>query len=130
MLRESPNFQYGSSNSKIDEDNLINIEKLRTEAVERYFFSQVQLVDGYYIPTVNLCLYELGQPLYPSYVYDTFSTLYHPQNSPYQKALVRFLLLPEDNEDFRLSSNCFIKEIKSEQDWQEIESYGFFRELF
>jgi hypothetical protein len=123
------NIQYQASGS-VPERSVADLERLSQEAIERYFFSEVQLIDNYYIPKINLCLHELGQPIYPLYVYDTFSTLYYPEKPPYQKALVRFLLLPEDNVSFQPDSKCFTKEIKSDGDWEDLAKYGFLKELF
>lgn len=105
--------------------------ELKETGIERYFLSEVELVDVYYVPTVHLCLFERGKPIYPLYVYETWSLLIYPEKPPPQIALVRYLLLPRDNPDFQPNKTCFIKEIKNEKDWQELrEKYGFSRDQF
>ena len=71
------------------------------------------------------------KPIYPSYIYDTWSALTYPDHHCPQIALVRYLLLPQDNVNFQPNKAYYIKEIKEEQDWQLIkESYGFNKEQF
>ena len=104
--------------------------RLRDEGIERYFLSRVELINNRYTPIISTCLYEKGVPLYPSYIYETSSLLDYPDFLP-EIALVRYLLLTEDNTDFQPDKNCFIKEIKTEQDWREVEEkYNFFRNRF
>ena len=94
--------------------------------ISRYFLSEVKLIDGYYTPIVHSCLFdEQGKAMHPSYIYDTWSISIYPEKEP-EIALIKYLLLPEDNDDFQLDESCYIKEIKTERDWQEIEKkYGF-----
>ncbi len=104
--------------------------RLRELGVERYFLSEVKLIEARYTPVINTCLIEDNKPLYPPYVYETRSTVYYPEERP-DTALVRYLLLPEDNPDFQPDTACYIKEIEAEADWQEVEErYGFSRRQF
>jgi len=106
--------------------------RLRETGVERYFLSEVQLIDGRFTPAIHACLFgEEGDPLYPRYVYETWSAVRYPEQPPTQIALMRYLLLPEDNLDFQPDTACYIKEIKTEADWREVEEkYGFSRRQF
>ena len=107
------------------------IEKLKNNGIERYFLSKVELIGNYYTPLVHLCLFKDGMPIYPQYVYETWALINYPSNQVPKIALVRYKLLPEDNANFNLDKNCFIKEIKTSQDWQEVEEkYGFSRLKF
>jgi len=103
---------------------------LRETGVERYFLSEVELIDARYTPIVHTCLFAEEEPIYPLYVYETWSMLDYPELKP-EIALMRYLLLPEDDPDFQPDKNCFIKEIKTEKDWQELEEkYGFSKSRF
>lgn len=105
--------------------------ELKETGIVRYFLSEIELIGGYYTPTVHLCLFERGRPIYPLYVYETWSLLTYPEKPPPRIALIRYLLLPRDNSDFQPDKTCFIKEIKTEKDWQELgEKYGFSRDQF
>ncbi len=105
--------------------------RLRKSGIERYFLSEVELINLHYTAKIHTCLYERGRPIYPPYVYDTWALVNYPEEPFPQIILIRYLLLPEDNPDFRPDKNCFIKEIKTEKDWQELkEKYGFFKEQF
>jgi hypothetical protein len=104
--------------------------QLKESGVERYFLSEVELIDVYYTPIIHLCLYEKGKTVFPLYVYETWSTLYFPDQKP-EIALIKYLLLPEDNSEFQPNKSCYIKEIKTEDDWQEInEKYNFSKSQF
>ena len=106
--------------------------RLRETGVERYFLSEVKLIDGSFAPTIYACLFrEQGDPIHPRYVYETWSVVRYPEQPPAQIALMRYILLPEDNTDFQPDSSCYIKEIKTEEDWRELEEkYGFSRRQF
>lgn len=107
------------------------MQKLKETGIERYFLSEVELINFHYTPTIHLCLFSVGMPIYPLYLYESWSQAVYPNEPPYQIALVKYLLLPEDNFDFQPEKDCFIKEIKTEKDWQEVkEKYGFSREQF
>jgi hypothetical protein len=107
------------------------LARLKKTAIERYFLSEVELIDGIYTSTIFLCLFELGKPIYPSYIYGTKSMSYYPNTIAPEIALVRYLLLPEDNSDFQPDKGCFIKEIKIDKDWQEVkQKYNFSKDLF
>lgn len=116
---------------EVEEVSPETIFKLRKSGIERYFLSKVELTGNYYIPLIHACLFKDGQPLYPLYLYGAWSLLYYPEEPFPQVALVRYLLLPEDNPNFRPDKACFIKEIKTEKDWQELkEKYGFLKDQF
>ena len=107
------------------------IEKLQKSGIERYFLSKVELIGNYYTPVVHLCLFKDGKPIYSQYVYETWALINYPSKQIPEVALVRYKLLPEDNINFNLDKSCFIKEIKTSKDWQEIEeNYGFSKEQF
>jgi hypothetical protein len=102
------------------------IEKLQNNGVERYFLSKVELIGNYYTPVVHLCLFKDGKPIYPQYVYETWALINYSSKQIPEVAMVRYKLLPEDNANFNLDKDCFIKEIKTTKDWQEVEEkYGF-----
>jgi hypothetical protein len=123
-----------STETSLSEGEIISPElwaRLRKTGVERYFLSEVAKRDNYFVPLVHDCLFQNGKPLYPSYLYGSWEILYFPKDPPYQIALVRYLLLPEDNPSFKLDKSCFIKEIKTEEDWKEVEKkYGFLKIQF
>lgn len=107
------------------------ISALKDVGIERYFLSEITLINGYYTPKIHLCLFKEEKPIYPSYIYDTWSVLTYPDHHYPQIALVRYLLLPQDNVNFQPNKACYIKEIKEEKDWQLIkENYGFNKEQF
>ncbi len=93
--------------------------------VRRFFLSRI---DKDYIPAVHWCLFENKDrmlPIYPSYVYENWGVLPEDSQDP-EVSIVTYFLLPEDNANFHPDSSCYIKEIKTDQDWQEIErSYNF-----
>jgi len=88
----------------------------------RYFLSEVELTENMYTPTITRCFFdEQGE------VYRQWSAVYHPSDPPYRVVLVRVELL----ENTSLNETCFIKEIATEEDWEEVEArYGFSREKF
>lgn len=107
------------------------LAKLKESGIERYFLSKVEVMNNHYIPSVYLCLFKDGKPIYPNYIYETWSLLNYPDNLSPEIMLVRYILLPEDNANFNLDKSCFIKEIKTAKDWQEVENkYGFFHFKF
>jgi len=115
---------------KIEQAHPETLHRLRETGVERYFLSDVKLIGFYYTPVIHACLFEEGRPIHPFYIYETWSMVDYPEPSP-EIALVRYLLLPEDNSDFQPERNCYIKKIKTEQDWRELEEkYGFSRDQF
>ncbi len=103
--------------------------ELRESGIDRYFLTEVDFINNSYTPVIHTCLFEKGMPIYPSYVYETWARINYPDNRP-EIAIVRYRLLPEDNNDFQPNETCYIKEIKTESDWQEIEQYGFRKDLF
>ena len=117
---------------RLEPTSLETTLRLREAGVERYFLSEVKLIDSRFTPTIHACLFrEQGDPIYPRYVYETWSAVRYPEQPPAQIALMRYLLLPEDNTDFQPDGSCYIKEIETEQDWQELEEkYGFSRRQF
>ena len=114
----------------IGEGEIISPEtifRLKESGVERYFLSKVENYDI----IIHNCLFERGRPIYPSYVYGTWSFVFYPEKPPPEIALVKYLLLPEDSARFQPNRECFIREIKTERDWQEIgERYNFSRNQF
>jgi len=122
ILTESPEIS--------DMAHLEQLQRLQKERVERYFLSEVDGVSSSFSLRVHDCLFAGGRTIYPLYIYGTWSYLAYPDAIP-EIALVRYLLLPEDNPNFQPDKNCFIKEIKTEQDWQEVEEkYNFSRRRF
>ena len=89
----------------------------------RYFLSQVEVIENRHTPALVKCLFdEKETPLYQEW-----SAIYYPSDPPYEVALVRVEL----NEGISLSDTCFIKEMLTEKDWQEIETkYNFSKEKF
>ncbi len=101
--------------------------KLKELGIDRYYLSGVKLIDNSYIPMIHACLHREN---YPSYIYHTWSSINYPEYTP-EIALVKYLLLPEDNDNFKPNKSCYIKEIKSDSDWKEIqELYEFNKNLF
>ncbi len=93
--------------------------------IRRFFLSKI---DKDYIPAVHWCLFKNKDrmfPIYPSYVYENWGVL--PEDSPNPEvSIVTYFLLPEDNARFNPDSSCYIKEIKTDRDWEEVESnYNF-----
>jgi hypothetical protein len=105
------------------------LNRLREDRIARYFLSEVELINNLYTPIIHICLHETGVPIYSSYIYETWSLLDYPKDKP-EIALIRYLLLPEDNDNFKPNESCYIKEIESENDWKEIEKYNFYEYLF
>ena len=89
----------------------------------RYFLSEVELIENRYSPSLTRCLFdEQGTQLYQEW-----SAIYYPADPPYEAALVRLKL----NKGISLSDACFIREIVTEKDWQEIEkTYNFSKNKF
>lgn len=107
------------------------LEELKKSGKEHYFLSKVELVNNYYTPLVHLCLFENGLPKYPQYLYETWSLVNYPSKGIPQISLVRYVLLPQDDASFKLDSQCFLKEITTEKDWQEVQKkYGFTKDQF
>ena len=119
-----------TSTKKSERTSPETILKLREAGIERYFLSEVQLIDGRFTPTVHTCLFKDDELIYPPYIYETNAMVIYPEIKP-EIILVRYLLLPEDNTDFQPDGSCYIKEIETDQDWQELEEkYGFSRRQF
>ena len=105
--------------------------QLKQTGVARYFLSEINLIASRYSPRVHRCLYNNNNPRFSQYVYETWAMLTYPKESPLQVALVRYLLLPEDNNAFIIDNDCYIKEINTREDWQYVNSkYGFQKEGF
>ena len=120
------NINQQSSGENIALVSPLIIEKLQKSGIERYFLSKVELIGNYYTPVVHLCLFKDGKPIYPQYVYETWALRNYPSKQIPEVALVRYKLLPQDNVNFNLDKDCFIKEVKTDKDWQEVEEkYGF-----
>jgi len=124
----------GNQGTSMEVGNKISplvMAQLRKEGIGRYFLTKVKLINNSYIPLVNLCLFQNGQPIYPLYIYETWSLVNYPDSLNPQKALVKFLLLPKDNKNFQLDKSCFLKEIKTDADWIEMENkYNFSQKQF
>ena len=107
------------------------LAQLKQTGVARYFLSEINLIASRYSPRVHRCLYNNNNPRFSQYVYETWAMLTYPKESPLQVALVRYLLLPEDNNAFIIDNDCYIKEINTREDWQYVNSkYGFQKEGF
>lgn len=89
----------------------------------RYFLSKVKLIKHQYIPTFITCLTDAKE----NEVYHRWSAIYSPLEPPYEVVLIRIQL----KETVVLNDSCFIKEIKSGEDWQEVKlKYNFSQERF
>lgn len=106
--------------------------RVEEEAVDRFFLSEVVNIDNRYVPMVHSCLFNRnGDPLFPLYIYNHFSSLSYPEKPPYEVVLIRYRVLPEDDFLFRPDKKCYIEEIKSEEDWTRLEKqYNFSKDLF
>jgi len=89
----------------------------------RYFLSRVELIENRYIPVLAKCLINKeGKKSYKQW-----SAIYHPSHPPYEVALVRV----EFQKGGSLDKSGFIREIKIEKDWQEVEAkYNFSKGRF
>ncbi len=105
------------------------LNKLRESAISRYFLSNIELINNSYTPIIQTCLYKGGSAIYPLYIYETWSSVNYPEDKP-EVALIRYLLLPGDNDNFKPNQSCYIKEIVTDNDWREIEKYNFYKNLF
>lgn len=124
-------LQRGAEFVPVEETSPETLLRLKKAGIERYFLSEVELIGAYYVSKIHRCLYEEGRPIYPRYVYETWSSINYPKDPPPQIVLIRYLLLPEDNSGFQPDKSCFIMEIESEEDWQEAEKkYGFSKSRF
>lgn len=107
------------------------LAQLKQTGIARYFLSEINLIASRYSSRVHRCLYNGNNPRFPQYIYETWAMLTYPKESPLQIALVRYLLLPEDNNIFTIDSDCYIKEISTREDWQYVNNkYGFQKENF
>lgn len=131
ILRQMESGAIPAPPEEIEQVSPETLYRLREVGVERYFLSEVKLIGVYYTPMVHTCLFEKEKPIYPLYIYETQSLAIYPEKPPPEIALIRYLLLPEDNPDFQPDKACYIKEIKTDEDWQEVEEeYGFSRRQF
>lgn len=90
----------------------------------RYFLSKVDLIENRWTPALIKCLFDEGG----NEIYQGWSAIYYPPHPPYDAALVKVKF--QDKEIF-LDKTCFISEIKSEEEWQEVEiKYNFLKEKF
>ena len=98
-------------------------EQRHTSDTGRYFLSRVELVEKTYRPSLIKCLFgKEGNE-----VYREWSAIYYPYDPPYESALVRVELM----EGISLNEACFVKEMITEGDWEEVRTtYGFSREKF
>jgi hypothetical protein len=106
--------------------------RIKEEGVNRFFLSEVVIIDDLYTPKIHACLSDQnGMPLYSPYIYDFWSLLTYPEQMSPKIVLVRYRLLPEDNSSFQPNKSCYIKEIINEDDWMDVEKkYNFRKELF
>lgn len=103
----------------------------QSNKIPRFFLSDIKIINSLYTPIVHTCLFQNGEPIYPRYIYETWSSLSFPTSANPEITLVKYSLLPEDNANFQPNSDCFIKEIKTEEDWREIgQKYNFYRARF
>ena len=107
------------------------LAQLKQTGIARYFLSEINLIASRYSPKIHMCLYNDNNPRFPQYVYETWAMLAYPKEYPLQVALVRYLLLPADNDIFTIDNDCYIKEIDTREDWQYVNNkYGFQKESF
>jgi hypothetical protein len=126
------NEDFSYSFQQIENVDLFEFSRrVKKEGIRRFFLSEV-VVNDLYVPKIHVCLFNQNDsPRYPHYIYDSWSSLSYPEESFPEIALVRYLLLPEDNDFFQPDKSCYIKEIVSENDWIEVNGkYKFFEELF
>ncbi|MGB9707515.1 MAG: hypothetical protein ACPL1D_02050 [Microgenomates group bacterium] len=125
---------YNSHNTSIIDYNATSPDislKLKDKGVTHFYLSELEKINNHYVPKVYLCLFKNGQPIYPRYVYENWSQLNYPNNINPKVSLLKFIFLPEDDKDFIIDSKCYLKEIKTDRDWQNVkEKYGFSKELF
>ena len=131
MTKAIENMQQQSGVESASSVSPLTLQELKKSGIERYFLSKVDLVGNYYTPLVHLCLFDNGKPIYSQYVYETWALVNYPNTGIPKISLVRYLLLPQDNSNFQPDEKCFIKEIKTEQDWKDIQTkYGFTKNQF
>ena len=131
MTKAIENMQQQLTRESIPLVSPLTLQKLKKMGIERYFLSRVDLVNNYFTPLIHLCLFNNGNPIYSQYVYETWSLVNYPDTGIPKISLVRYLLLPDDNPSFQPNKECFIKEIITEQDWQDIKiKYGFTKDQF
>ena len=131
MTKAIENMQQQPTIESIPLVSPLTLQKLKKMGIERYFLSRVDLVNNYFTPLIHLCLFDNGKPIYSQYVYETWSLVNYPDTGIPKISLVRYLLLPDDNPSFQPNKECFIKEIITEQDWQDIKiKYGFTKDQF
>ena len=131
MTKAIENMQQQSGVESASSVSPLTLQELKKSGIERYFLSKVDLVGNYYTPLVHLCLFDNGKPIYSQYVYETWALVNYPNTGIPKINLVRYLLLPRDNSNFQPDEKCFIKEIKTEQDWKDIQTkYGFTKDQF
>jgi hypothetical protein len=122
-----------SNDEEILNDKFVSSEVLNQPKelrIGRYFLTDIKLIDNYYYAMIDTCLREDKTSNYPDYIWGTWSQLDYPDFNP-EVALVRYLLFPEDNDDFKPNKACYIKEIKTDKDWQEVkEKYNFSKDRF
>lgn len=115
--------------NQIFDNNSINpelMQQIKEQGISRYFLTATTKIDNHFVSTLYLCLFNKGEPIYPRYVYENWSLLNYPNDLMPSIQLVKLILLPEDNNKFHPDKNCFLKEIKTESDWQKVEEkYGF-----
>jgi len=131
MTKAIENMQQQPTIESIPLVSPLTLQKLKKMGIERYFLSRVDLVNNYFTPLIHLCLFNTGNPIYSQYVYETWALVNYPDTGIPKISLVRYLLLPDDNPSFQPNKECFIKEIITEQDWQDIKiKYGFTKDQF
>jgi hypothetical protein len=102
------------------------VSEIQKNGISRYFLTETERINNHYVPRVYLCLFNNGEPIYPRYVYENWALLNYPNDLNPEIQLIKLILLPQDNNNFQLNKDCFLKEIKTAKDWQEVEEkYGF-----
>jgi len=102
------------------------VSEIQKNGISRYFLTETERINNHYVPRVYLCLFNNGEPIYPRYVYENWALLNYPNDLNPKIQLIKLILLPQDNNNFQLNKDCFLKEIKTAKDWQEVEEkYGF-----
>jgi hypothetical protein len=130
IRNQSDSFLKIISSESLENRELVKPEtflKLKESGISRYFLSGVKLIDNSYIPMIHACLHREN---YPSYIYHTWSSINYPEYTP-EIALIKYRLLPEDNDNFKPNSSCYLREIITENDLRNVEQvYGFYENLF
>lgn len=116
-------FEQNKQNQQIQQNKQNNNSD--SDIIKRYFLSKVELSENRYSPVLIKCLVDKqGKQLY-----NQWSGIYYPDNSPYEVAIIKVEL--DKKTSLNLSDACFIKEIITEEDWKMVKSkYNFSKEKF